>query len=229
MQWFKIQQSMLPTQTSSIITAILLFLVLRLFFLPPVIISRLLLVIVPVIPTPALVVIVSAFSFLVLPVVIVVVAIVVVVVLLVVWLLAFVAVVFISVLRLLLHGLAHCVPKIVLVVLFGLAKVFLLKQDLLDVLSPKPLVGNFLIMWNEILVSLVTQILHVLKSDGLVFIVDRTQEALELVTALELDANLVAEKVLDCWQAHSLLVDLNIIYPVFIYYLLLWSTLIMLH
>jgi hypothetical protein len=53
-------------------------------------------------------------------------------------------------------------------------------------------------MRNEIFVSLVAQIFDILKGDGLIFIVDRTQEALELVSGLELDADLVAEKVLDC-------------------------------
>jgi hypothetical protein len=111
----------------------------------------------------------------------------------------------------LLHWLGRCVPEVVFVVLFGLTKVFLLKQDLLDVLRSKAFVSNFFIMRNEIFVSLVAQIFDILEGDGLIFIVDRTQEALELVTGLELDADLVGEKVLDCRQAHSYVFDLNII------------------
>jgi hypothetical protein len=84
----------------------------------------------------------------------------------------------------LLHWFGRCIPEVIFVVLFGLAKVFLLKEDLFDVLSAKAFVSNFFIMRNEIFISLVAQIFNILKGDGLIFIVDRTQEALELVSGL---------------------------------------------
>jgi hypothetical protein len=53
--------------------------------------------------------------------------------------------------------------------------VFVLEKDLYDVISLKGLLRKFLVMWDEVLIELVAQILDVFEHNGARLIVDTAE------------------------------------------------------
>lgn len=106
---------------------------------------------------------------------------------------------------LLLLRFTNGVPKFFFFVLFWLRKMLFLEEDFVDIIGFKCLLRKFLVMRNEMLVKLISKILDVLQYDCAGLVIDATQQPLETLTTLQLDVNLVVEKILNWKHAHILI------------------------
>lgn len=79
---------------------------------------------------------------------------------------------------------------------------FLLEEDLADVITLKCLLRDLLIMRDEVLILIVAKILHIFQDDSVGLVVNPREKALEALSALQLDVYFVGKKIFYSRYAH---------------------------